>query len=71
MCISKERALITVKRALGQAQFKLRLEIGSPMAKRNPALLEKKSAELKENQTVLELMNLELMKFMDNPNTLN
>ena len=71
MCISKERALKTIKRSLGQTQCKIRLDLNSPMATRNPALFKQKSDELKENQTVLELINLELMKFMDNPNTLN
>ena len=71
MCISKESALKVIKRSLGQTQLKLRGDLDVASARRNYSLHSAKSEQLRENQSVLDLINLELMKFMDNPNTLN
>lgn len=71
MCISKERALEVIKRSMAASQFKLRNDLSIALRGTRKESYSRLNEQLEENQAVLDLINLELMKFMDNPNTLN
>ncbi len=65
MNISKERALKTVKRSLAETQFRIRRELDSAVMRLNHKLHSTKTAELEENQAVLELINHELLELVE------